>query len=111
MSCQAIVGTPPALVTRSRSMSCIARSASHRYISTSFVPLSSDGAITAWLPVTWKNGTASSTDFWAAGSGAGSGSPRRTKLRAAANTGATAPMPMFRWVPSAPLGAPVVPEV
>ena len=46
------------------------------------------------------------------GSGAGSGSPRRRKLRAAANTaGAMMLAVMLRWVPSAPFGLPVVPEV
>ncbi|MCY1298741.1 hypothetical protein D9M68_675180 [compost metagenome] len=63
-------------------------------------------------PVTWKNGTASSMPFCgAAGSGAGIGSPRRSRLRSGLKLPAAATVAELRCVPSAPLGLPVVPEV
>ena len=78
MICHAIVGTPPQLVSRSRSISAIAASASHLRISTSLAPANSDGDSTAWQPVAWKNGTDSNVPFCGpAGSGAGGISPRR----------------------------------
>src|SRR5579883_2024933 len=55
--CQAIVGTPPALLIFSRSISCIARSASNLRISTILPPDATVGPSTAKQPVAWKNGT------------------------------------------------------
>ena len=49
---QAIVGTPPAPVSRSRSMICMASSASHLRMRASFAPAKSEGDMTAWQPVT-----------------------------------------------------------
>src|SRR5580704_1503051 len=50
-SCQAIVGTPPAALIFSRSMSCIAFSASNLRISTILPPDAIVGPITAKQPV------------------------------------------------------------
>ncbi|MNR66311.1 hypothetical protein D3C85_1897280 [compost metagenome] len=63
-------------------------------------------------PVTWKNGTASSAAFCGAfGSGSGTGSPRRIRLRSGLNWAATATEVALRCEPTAPFGLPVVPEV
>src|SRR3954470_21034334 len=50
-------GTPTKFVTRSRSISSSARSASHLYIITSFSPLLKHDSITGTQPVTWNSGT------------------------------------------------------
>ena len=67
------------------------------------------GSSTERLPMTWKNGTASSVTRWPAG--ADGASPRRIALRALEKGVAKILVVSARWVPSAPLGAPVVPEV
>ena len=51
------MGTPTKFVTRSRSMSSRARSASQRYIITSFSPLPTQLSSTGTKPVTWNRGT------------------------------------------------------
>ena len=65
-------------VTRSRSIICIAASASNLRMRQSFVPAASEGPRTAKHPVAWKKGTESSVAFCGAlGSGCGGCSPRR----------------------------------
>src|SRR6185437_15233409 len=82
--CQAMVGTPPAELIFSFSMSCIAFSASKRRISTIFPPLTTVGPSTAKQPVAWKNGTESSVARCGASSGlanTGGCSPRQEAAR------------------------------
>ena len=112
MSCQAMVGTPPADWIFSRSISSKARITSHLYIMTSLAPENRLGLRTAMQPVTWKNGIEISDERWGAfGSGAGGASPRRRKLRAPAAAAVMMLELTARWVASAPFGRPVVPEV
>src|ERR1700760_4259497 len=59
MSCQAMVGTPPVDWTFSRSISCMAGSASQRRISTILPPAFMVGPSVADSPVAWKKGTTS----------------------------------------------------
>src|SRR5450755_4414136 len=107
MSCQAMVGTPPAEVTRSRSMSWKARTGSHLRIITNLAPAKRLGLSTAKQPVAWKNGTDSRVArCGAAGSGAGGASPRRRNERAAEQAVAMMLELMLRWVASAPFGLP-----
>ena len=111
-NCQAMVGTPPTLVMRSRSMSSSAFSASKRRCSTSLLPSSIDGTRMAKHPVAWKNGTDTSGAFCgASGSGAGSASPRRRKARAWASMALKRLLITLRWLATAPFGVPVVPDV
>jgi len=56
-TCHTMAGTPPNMVTRSRSISSSARSASHLCMSTSFPPEARLATSTEWQPVAWKNGT------------------------------------------------------
>ena len=63
-TCHTIAGTPPNVVTRSRSISSSARSASHLCISTSLPPAATLATRTEWQPVAWKNGTDSRYTFW-----------------------------------------------
>jgi hypothetical protein len=73
-----MVGTPPAPLIRSRSISCIANSVSHLRMSTSFPPLATEGFRIAKQPVAWKNGTESNVQRCGSlGLGIGGISPRR----------------------------------
>ena len=54
-----IEGTPPKVVTRSRSISSRARSGSHLYMITIFPPKARLATRIEWHPVAWKNGTES----------------------------------------------------
>src|SRR5206468_12487630 len=111
-SCQAIVGTPPALVQRSRSISCMAISAFQRCIKTSLAPPISATVRIAWHPVVWKKGTETRDAFCGAfGSGCGTASPRRRHERAKETGCASNEEIELRCVPSAPFGSPVVPDV
>ena len=113
MSCQAMVGTPPVDITFSRSISCMAGSASQRRMSTILPPAFMVGPSVADRPVAWNIGTTSRVARCGSlcGSVSGRGSPARRKLRMALMPPAPMLEVMFRWVPSAPLGFPVVPEV
>src|SRR5471030_632276 len=112
MSCQAMVGTPPAEVTRSRSMSSKARTGSHLRIITSLAPAKRVGLRIAKQPVAWKKGTDSRVErCGASGSGVGGVSPRRRNERAAEQAPDRMLELMLRLVARAPLGFPVVPEV
>ena len=74
-----MVGTPPMLVARSRSINAIAATGSKRRISTSRVPVTIAMVRKEKQPVTWNNGIVMMPHFCAAaGSGAGTASPRRT---------------------------------
>ena len=74
-----MVGTPPAVVTRSRSISWKARTGSHLRIITSLPPVARAGFMEAEKPVTWKKGIDTSVTRCGVPSGAGMGgaSPRR----------------------------------
>ena len=111
MICHAIVGTPPAFVIRSRSISSSAWSAFQRRCMTSFDPDNTAGHITAKHPVAWKNGTEIKVDFCTAGSGTGNASPRRRNERACAHIALKKFEITLRCVITAPLGLPVVPDV
>ena len=107
-----MVGTPPAWVIFSRSMSWKARTGSHLCIITSLAPANRLGFSTAKQPVAWKNGTL----IWRArcgplGSASGGASPRRRNDRAAEQAEDRMLVRTLRWVASAPFGLPVVPEV
>ena len=111
MSCQAIVGTPPAFVMRSRSISSSACSAFHLRCMTSFAPPMSAGIMTAKQPVAWKNGTEIRIARRWFGSGGGGCSPRRRCMRACAASALKTFEMMLRCVVTAPFGFPVVPDV
>ena len=108
---QLCVGTPTKVVTRSDSIRRSAASGSHRYIITSLNFMPKHDSITGTQPVTWNSGTIKMKH-------GGCSSPPITfspPLRAP-------PMVLFaqnpisawmtaRWVDTAPLGNPVVPDV
>ena len=56
-TCHTMAGTPPKVVTRSRSISSSARPASHLCMITIFPPKARLATRTEWQPVAWKNGT------------------------------------------------------
>jgi hypothetical protein len=56
-TCHTIAGTPPKVVTRSRSISSRARSGSQRCMITIFPPAARLATRIEWHPVAWKNGT------------------------------------------------------
>ena len=110
-----IVGTPTKLVTFSRSMSCNARNGSHLCIITSFAPVATDPSITGTQPVTWNNGTVRMKQGGTgagvvAGSGGVSGA-QRIASTVVMHANANSPESTPRFVETAPLGTPVVPEV
>ena len=119
-SSRAMVGTPVNVVGRSRSMSSRATSGSQRCIRTSFPPTAVTGCRQQLQPVTWNSGTPSTEPGMASPvclSDPAGGSPAATALASALaciicqkarfKRLDTAP----RWVSTAPLGCPVVPEV
>src|SRR3954466_16257472 len=112
-TCHTIDGTPPKLVTSSRSMSSRARSGSHLYMITSLPPKAVLATSTEWQPEAWKNGTESKYAFWvdaavaAVAAVAADGSsclPLRMADRFAAKIRLSRLVQMLRWVPRAPLG-------
>ena len=108
-----MAGTPPKVVILSRSMSSRARSGSQWCIMTSFPPAAVLLTRTEWHPVAWKSGTDKRLAFWPPGARhrpwrpvAAQRSPglwTKNRLMRLVR--------MLRWVPTAPLGLPVVPEV
>ena len=103
-----MVGTPPVTVTFSRSISAIASTASHLRIITSLLPVIIVLISEALQAVTWKSGITVSA---MRGRDGGGSSPRRRQDRCVLNALARLPVSALRCVPSAPLGAPVVPLV
>ena len=107
-----MAGTPPKMVMRSRSISSRARSGSKWCIMTSLPPAAVLETRTAWQPVAWKRGTDSRLAFWRAAAHVG-------HVAAASHACPTVETKkrfirletLLRWVPTAPLGRPVVPEV
>ena len=108
-----MVGTPPVELTFSRSIRAMAGSVSQRRISTILPPAFRAGDRFADRPVAWNIGTTSRLTRCGSlcGSLSGNGWPARRKLRVAEMPLAMMFDVMLRWVPSAPFGLPVVPEV
>ena len=107
-----MAGTPPKMVIRSRSISSRARSGSKWCIITSLPPAAVLETSTAWQPVAWKSGTDSRLAFWVPLLDVG----HRRRCAAWCPTVDTKNRfirleTLLRWVPTAPLGRPVVPEV
>ena len=112
ITCITMAGTPPKVTMRSRSMSSRARSGSQWCIITSLFPAAVFATKTEWHPVAWNSGT---DNRYAP--------VRRCRRPGGALVGERSParelrkkrlirlVPMLRWVPTAPLGFPVVPEV
>src|SRR4051794_10208099 len=99
-----VVGTPATVVTPSRSTSSTASTGSHLYMRTTLPPAAVNGRRNDWSPPTWKNGNVSRV----VGGGAAGPSPA---ARAPRYTTFMRKAPKFRWVATAPLGRPVVPDV
>ena len=110
-----MAGTPPKVPIRSRSISSRARSGSKWCIITIFPPAAMLVTMTEWHPVAWKSGTESRkagcvfsgrspVDSRAA-------APKRMEPRELMKKRLIRLVHMLRWVPTAPLGRPVVPDV
>ena len=106
-----MAGTPPKMVMRSRSMSSRARSGSKWCIITSFPPAAVLVTSRAWQPVAWKRGTDNRLAFWVPLLTSPGPPPRRRPPTVATKKRFIRLDALFRWVPTAPLGFPVVPEV
>jgi len=104
-------GTPPKVPIRSRSINWSARSGSKWCIITSFPPAARLETMTEWQPVAWKSGTdrrKAACVFSPTGARA---VPKRVAPRVLMKKRLIRLVAMFRWVPTAPLGRPVVPDV
>ena len=106
-----MAGTPPKMVIRSRSMSSRARSGSKWCIMTSFPPAAVLETRMAWQPVAWKSGTDSRLEFWTLPVGSATSPFRRIEPTVETKKRFIRLEMLLRWVPTAPLGRPVVPEV
>src|SRR4051812_46869816 len=108
------VGTPTKLVMRSCSMCSRARSGSHLYMITSLMPAEKQLSITGTHPVTWNNGTMrmnAGGSVGAAGGGPSVFDAARVRSMAVRQPNAVSAWHTERWVDTAPLGRPVVPDV
>ena len=105
---QAMVGTPPVMLTFSRSIISSASSTSHLRMKMVVWPITIDPIRLALHALTWKSGI---TIRPMRGSAAAGTSPRRKAVRASTTPPDNMLVNMLRWVPSAPLGLPVVPLV
>ena len=103
------VGTPTNAVTRWRSISSRARSGSQRCIITSLKCQAKHDSITGMQPVTWKSGTMRMKHGGLPGLSMRGVAAHRVDGRPAAK--AMSAWLIARWVETAPLGKPVVPEV
>jgi len=106
-----IVGTPPNIVIRSRSMSSRARSGSKWCIITSFPPAARLETMTEWHPVAWKSGTDRRKAACVFSPTGARDVPNRVAPRVLMKKRLMRLVAMLRWVPTAPLGRPVVPDV
>ena len=112
-TCITMAGTPPKVPIRSRSISWSARSGSKWCIITSFPPAARLETMTEWQPVAWNRGTErrkAACDFSPAGR-RGPGCRSGVAPRVLMKKRLIRLVHMFRWVPTAPLGRPVVPDV
>ena len=106
------VGTPTKAVTRSASISRSATSGSQRYIITSFIFSPKHESMTGTQPVTWKSGTTRmKAGFVAAAAFVSPSRSWRAASMAARAQKAIRDWVTARWVDTAPLGNPVVPDV
>ena len=112
-TCHTMAGTPPKLVTLSRSMSSRARSGSHLCIMTSLPPAAVLATRTEWQPVAWKSGTLRRYEFCSPLLVSKGDWPSLARIapRAATKNRLIRLVQMLRWVPTAPLDRPVVPDV
>ena len=108
----AMVGTPPKVVIRSVSISSRARSRIEVVHHHDLPAGRGVGDHDAWHPVAWKSGTDSRDVFCAlAGVAVTAGPVAEPRLGWPRRTGSSGSCMVLRWVPTAPLGWPVVPEV
>ncbi len=111
MTCMTMAGTPPNTVIRSLSMSSRARSGSKWCIMTSFPPAAVLVTSRAWHPVAWNSGTDRRLAFCPPGDAAFWALVRRMPPTVATKNRFIRLEQLLRWVPTAPLGRPVVPDV
>ena len=108
---QLCVGTPTKAVTRSASMRRRAVSGSQRCIITSLNFMPKHDSITGTHPVTWKSGTMRMKHGAKPLLPLNRSSPLRAVWMVVLHQNAISPFTTPRWVDTAPLGNPVVPEV
>ena len=111
-TCMTMAGTPPNVPIFSRSISSRARSGSKWCIITSFPPAARLDTMTEWQPVAWNSGTErrkAACDLSPVASRVGL--PKRVAPRVLMKKRLMRFVHMFRCVPTAPLGRPVVPDV
>ena len=111
MTCMTMAGTPPKTVIRSRSMSSRARSGSKWCIITNLPPAAVLVTSSAWQPVAWNSGTDSRLAFWTPGDASFWAWVRRMPPTVETKNRFMRLEQLLRWVPTAPFGRPVVPEV
>ena len=105
------VGTPTKVVTRSASMSRRAVSGSQRCIITSLNFIPKHESITGTHPVTWNSGTMRMKHGATNPPVPNASSPLRAVRTVELHQKPMRPLITARWVDTAPLGNPVVPEV
>ncbi len=111
-TCITMDGTPPKVAIFSRSISSRARSASKWCIMMIFPPAARFVTMTEWHPVAWKRGTESKKAGWVLVPVSSSAAvPKRVEPRVLRKKRLIRFVHMLRWVPTAPLGRPVVPDV
>ena len=110
-TCMTMAGTPPNVPIFSRSISSSARSGSKWCIITSFPPAARLETMTEWHPVAWNSGTERRKAAWAFSPTGARPVPKRVAPRVLMKKRLIRLVHMFRWVPTAPLGRPVVPDV
>ena len=111
-TCMTMAGTPPKVPICSRSISSSARSGSKWCIITSFPPAARLETMTEWQPVAWNSGTESRKAACVFSPvGAEGRLPKRVAPRVLMKKRLIRLVHMLRWVPTAPLGRPVVPDV
>ena len=105
------VGTPTNVVTRSASMRRRAVSGFHRCIITSLNFIPKQDSITGTHPVTWNSGTRRMKHGANPLLAPNRSSPLRAVWMVVLHQNAISPLTTARWVDTAPLGNPVVPDV
>ena len=111
-TCITMAGTPPKVPILSRSISSSARSGSKWCIITIFPPAAMLETMTEWHPVAWKSGTERRNAGWVLSPVVSSAAvPKRMAPRVLMKKRLIRLVHMLRWVPTAPLGRPVVPDV
>ena len=107
-----IVGTPPNVVIRSRSISSRTRSGSKWWTMTSLPPAAVLVTRTAWQPVAWNSGTVRRyPDCVVPETSVRADLPYRSWPRVFTKKRFIRFVHVLRCVPTAPFGRPVVPDV